>query len=313
MKAVSRQPAEGPEPVSAVLARVAAALSAAGVDSPRADAELLTAYVLGIPRSRLVLASGLDAAARSRLAELVAARAGRVPVQHLTGRAGFRRLELAVGPGVFIPRPETELLAGWGIEAAGRAGAEPIVVDLCSGSGAIALSVAHELPAARVYAVEADAEALPWLRRNAAQRAAAGDRPIEVVAGDVTDSRLLAELHDRVDVVLCNPPYVPDAVRVPPEVATADPARAVFGGPDGLVVIAAVVPLAAALLRPGGAVGIEHDDGHGAAVPALIARDGLFDRIADHRDLAGRPRFATAIRARGRLHCCDALRLPVTD
>lgn len=312
---------------------MAAALAGAGVASPRADAELLVAHVLGIPRSRLVLALGLDAGQRARLAELTVERARRVPVQHLVGRVGFRHLELRVGPGVFVPRPETELLAGWGIEAARRTvtaaggtvaggtvaggtvaggaaaraagnGAEPVVVDLCGGSGAIALAVANEVPAARVHVVEADPAALTWLRRNAADRSAAGDRPVTVVEADVTDPELgrsgaLAELRGRVDVVLCNPPYVPAAAPVPPEVAR-DPATAVFGGPDGLAVIGPVVVLAAGLLRPGGVVGIEHDDGHGAAVPALLAGDGAFTDVADHPDLAGRPRFATAARSAAR-------------
>jgi release factor glutamine methyltransferase len=321
--ASSRQPPEGAERVTVAIARAATALAAAGVASPRTDAELLAAHVLGVPRSRLVLAGELDPDQDARLAGLVAARARRVPVQHLLGRAGFRRLDLRVGPGVFVPRPETELLAGWGVdaagraarEAAGRAGPGPVVVDLCSGSGAIALSVAHEVPTATVYAVEADPAALDWLRRNAADRAAAGDRPVEVLVADVTAPAVpepLAGLRGAVDVVLCNPPYVPAGVPVPPEVAL-DPAAAVFGGPDGLAVVRPVIGLAAALLRPGGAVGIEHDDGHGAAVPALLARDGLFAAVADHPDLAGRPRFATAVRASGRLAGRDALRLPVAD
>ena len=294
------------EPAGAVVAWAAAALAAAGVASPRVDAEVLTAHVLGVPRSRLLLAAAPDAAQRARLAGLVAARAGRAPVQHLLGRAAFRHLELAVGPGVFIPRPETELLAGWGI-AAVAARPDPVVVDLCSGSGAVALAVAQEVPAARVYAVERDRAALEWLRRNAADRAAAGDRPVEVVAGDVADPELLVGLRDRVDVVLCNPPYVPDAVRVPPEVADHDPAVAVFGGADGLAVIRPVIALAAALLRDGGGLGIEHDDGHGTAVPALLAADGRFVEIVDHQDLTGRPRFATARRVHGRLSPRDAL------
>jgi release factor glutamine methyltransferase len=170
------------------------------------------------------------------------------------------------------------------------------VVDLCSGSGAIALAVAHEVPEARVYAVERSPDALEWLRRNAAERAAAGDRPIEVVAGDVTDPAVLCELEGRVDVVLCNPPYVPDAAPVAPEVADHDPAEAVFGGPDGLSIIRPVVARAAALLGSGGVVGIEHDDSHGVAVPDLLRADGRFTQVRDERDLADRPRFATARR-----------------
>ncbi|MEV6813237.1 HemK/PrmC family methyltransferase, partial [Micromonospora sp. NPDC051296] len=171
-----------------------------------------------------------------------------------------------------------------------------LVVDLCSGSGAIALAVAQEVPAARVVAVERSPAALSWLRRNAAARVAAGDRPIEVVEADVTDPDLLAELSGRVDVLLCNPPYVPQAVAVPPEVAGHDPAEAVFGGADGLAVLRPVVDRAATLLRPRGVLGVEHDDTHGTVVPGLLAEDGRYAAIAEHHDLAGRPRFATASR-----------------
>lgn len=278
-----------------MVARAARALAAAGVEAARAEAEQLAAYVLDVPRGRLALADGFTPAQRDRLDTLVDRRRAREPLQHLTGVAGFRHLELAVGPGVFVPRPETELLAGWGIEQAGRSAA-PLVVDLCSGSGAIALAVAQELPSARVVAVERSPAALDWLRRNAAERAAAGDRPIEVVAADVTDPALLADLVGRVDVLLCNPPYVPRSVVVPPEVAGHDPDEAVFGGADGLDVIRPVVVRAAALLRPGGVLGVEHDDTHATAVPALLAADGRYERVEEHRDLVGRPRFATASR-----------------
>lgn len=292
-----QHPSEGTERErpSLAVARAARALAAAGVEAPRAEAELLAAYVLAVPRGRLALADGFTPAQRERLDALVERRVAREPLQHLTGVAGFRHLELAVGPGVFVPRPETELLAGWGV-AQGRRQAAPLVVDLCSGSGAIALAVAQELPAARVVAVERSPAALDWLRRNADDRAAAGDTPIEVVAADVTDPGLLADLVGRVDVLLCNPPYVPRSVVVPPEVAGYDPDEAVFGGADGLDVIRPVLARAAMLLRPGGALGVEHDDTHGAAVPALLAADGRYAHVEEHRDLVGRPRFATASR-----------------
>jgi release factor glutamine methyltransferase len=292
-----QHPSEGTERErpSAVVARAARTLAGAGVEAPRAEAELLAAYVLAVPRGRLALADGFTAAQRARLDELVGRRVAREPLQHLTGVAGFRHLELAVGPGVFVPRPETELLAGWGI-AQGRRWDAPLVVDLCSGSGAIALAVAQELPGARVVAVERSPAALAWLRRNAADRVAAGDPPIEVVAADVTAPDLLADLVGRVDVLLCNPPYVPRAVVVPPEVAAYDPDEAVFGGADGLDVIRPVLARAAELLRPGGVLGVEHDDTHGAAVPALLAADGRYAAVEEHRDLVGRARFATASR-----------------
>ncbi|MFG3599235.1 peptide chain release factor N(5)-glutamine methyltransferase [Micromonospora chersina] len=297
MTSLPQHPSEGSERErpSRAVARAARALAAAGVEAPRVEAELLAAYVLEVPRGRLALADGLTPAQRDRLDTLVGRRVAREPLQHLTGVAGFRHLELAVGPGVFVPRPETELLAGWGIEQARRSPA-PLVVDLCSGSGAIALAVAQELPSARVVAVERSPAALDWLRRNAAERAAAGDRPIEVVTADVTDPGLLADLVGRVDVLLCNPPYVPRSVVVPPEVAGHDPDEAVFGGADGLDVIRPVVGRAAALLRPGGVLGVEHDDTHATAVPALLAADGRYERVEEHRDLVGRPRYATASR-----------------
>jgi release factor glutamine methyltransferase len=261
----------------------------AGIDAPRVDAELLAAAVLGVPRSRLALAPGFDPAAAARFADLVRQRAARRPVQHLIGSAPFRLRELAVGPGVFIPRPETELLVDWGL-ARLRGLVAPCVVDLCSGTGAIALSVAQEHPGARVFAVEDDPEALDWLRRNAT------GAPVTVVAGNATDAATLSTVDGQVHLVLCNPPYVPEGTVVAPEVADHDPHRAVFAGPDGLAVIRPVLRRAAALLRAGGWLGIEHDDSHGDAVPALLRGAGGWTDIGDHRDLAGRPRFATARR-----------------
>ncbi|MEV4626193.1 peptide chain release factor N(5)-glutamine methyltransferase [Micromonospora sp. NPDC049523] len=302
-----QQPAEGSERLrpSVAVGWATGVLGAAGIGPARAEAELLAAYVLDTSRGRLALTARFTPAQLDRFAELVRRRVGREPLQYLLGSAPFRYLELAVGPGVFVPRPETELLAGWGIEGAramgGGTGAavEPLVVDLCSGSGAIALAVADEVPQARVVAVERSTEALTWLRRNAAERAAAGDRPIEVVAGDVTEPGLLAGLVGQVDVLLCNPPYVPSTTAVPPEVADHDPAEAVFGGPDGLAVIRPVLARAADLLRPGGLLGIEHDDTHAEAVPALLRADGRFDEVRDHPDLTGRARFVTACRSGG--------------
>ncbi|WP_127497617.1 peptide chain release factor N(5)-glutamine methyltransferase [Actinoplanes solisilvae] len=275
-------------PLGPALAAATADLSGSGVESPRVDAELLAAHVLGIPRGRLLLVDSLRPDELSRFTELVALRARRIPLQHLLGTAAFRHLELQVGDGVFVPRPETELLAGWGIEHT-----EPgaTVVDLCSGTGAIALAVADEARPGRVVAVERSPAALDYLRRNAAPFPA-----VEVVAGDVTDPSLLSGLHGDVDVLLCNPPYVPDGTPVPPEVAEHDPAEAVFGGGDGLGVIRPVIALAAALLRPGGVVGLEHDDVHGEAVPALLRADGRFTEVTAHDDLTGRPRYATARR-----------------
>jgi release factor glutamine methyltransferase len=264
-------------------------LSRAGIGSARVDAELLAAHVLGVPRGRLLLTPRLTPEQARRFTELLAQRAERIPLQHLVGSAPFYRVELAVGPGVFIPRPETELLVEWGLGV--LPGGSPTVVDLCSGSGAIALAVAHERPQATVYAVERDPAALEWLRRNAARH------PIRIVAGDATDPSVLSTLDGSVDLVLCNPPYVPAGTHVPPEVAGHDPYSAVFAGPDGLDVIAPLVTRVATLLRPGGWFGVEHDDSHGQAVPDLLRAGGRFVDVADHPDLAGRPRFATALRA----------------
>ena len=279
--------------VRTTVAAAAARLGAAGVASARNDAELLAAHALGVPRGRLLLVDAFTEAQLADYEALITSRARRVPLQHLVGTVVAGGVELAVGPGVFIPRPETDLLIAWGLTR--RLPAEAVVVDLCSGSGAVALAVAHARPAADVYAVEQDPAALEWLRRNAATRAAAGDRPIEVLAGDATDPAVTATLDGQVDLVLCNPPYVPEGTSVPEEVSRFDPAAAVFGGPDGLAVIRGVVARAAELLAPGGWVGIEHDDTHELAVVALLAAAGLAGPEL-HRDLAERPRFSTASR-----------------
>jgi release factor glutamine methyltransferase len=260
------------------------------------DAELLLAHVLGVSRSRLLTLDDVAPLEGDRFGGLVDQRADRVPLQHLTGRAAFRHLELAVGPGVFVPRPETEQLTGWALERlAGIDG--PIVVDLGSGSGAIALSIAHENPGARVTAVERDPGALAWTRHNAVTRVAAGDTPVGVVAGDMTDPALLSELDGRVAVVVSNPPYVPDDAVLPREVADHDPPLALWGGPDGLDVVRGMLTVAARLLHPGGWLGIEHADQQGVALPAVVRAHGGFADIEDHPDLAGRPRFTTARRS----------------
>jgi release factor glutamine methyltransferase len=270
-----------------VLVTATKELAAAGVASPRVDAELLAAHVLGVGRGRLLLIDTLRADELHRYLALVAERARRIPLQHLLGTAAFRHLELAVGDGVFVPRPETELLAGWGIS---QTAPGATVVDLCSGTGAIALSVLDEASPGLVVAVERSAAALRFLTANAA-----GTR-LRIVRADVTEPGILADLTGTVDVVLCNPPYVPDGTPVAPEVAEHDPAEAVFGGRDGLAVIRPVIALAADLLRPGGVVGIEHDDGHAEAVPELLRADGRFSAVRAELDLAGRPRYATARR-----------------
>lgn len=224
---------------------------------------------------------------------LVARRVAREPLQHLLGTAVLGPVTVAVGPGVFTPRPETELLLEWGLKAIADV-TSPLVVDLCTGSGALALAVAAARPDATVHAVEADPGALAWAGRNVA---AAGGTPVTLHAADVRWPDLLPDLETRVDLVLCNPPYVPDGTPVPPEVASFDPPGAVFGGPDGLEIIRAVVTASAALLRHGGRLAIEHDDTHAEAVPALLRRRRVLTDVEEHHDLAGRPRFATAKRA----------------
>jgi len=272
-----------------------AALDAAGISSARSNAVWLICHVFGLTPSELFTVDELPDREYRRLQDLVARRAQGAPLQHLTGRAPFRHLDLDVGPGVFIPRPETELI----VELATRQLAEAhLVVDLCAGSGAIALAVANEYPQARVVAVELSATAGEWLTLNAQSRASDGDTPIEVVVGDVRSPDLLADLAGTVDVLLSNPPYVPERIRdeLGPEIAH-DPDVAVFAGGDGLGLIPHVIATGARLLRRGGLLAVEHDDSHGETVPALLNANGAWQSVADHIDLAGRPRFATAVRS----------------
>ncbi|UVE95744.1 peptide chain release factor N(5)-glutamine methyltransferase [Dietzia sp. B32] len=288
-----------PGRVTGVVRRAAQTLAAAGVDSAHAEAQLICAHVLGIERHRLMLADDLDAAARGEVERIVAARVrDRTPLQYLLGRAVSGRLELAVGPGVFIPRPETELLVEWTLAALPAPGSVPgpLVVDLCAGSGTLALEIAHARPDARVHAVELHEAALEWLRRNADERAAAGDTPIEVHHADATDPDALGNLHGRVTAVVSNPPYIPVTDDLPADVLAHEPATALFGGRDGLVVVTPLVDVAAALLAPGGHLAVEHDDTTGAAVAAVVSAQGGFGTVEQHTDLAGRPRFVTATR-----------------
>jgi release factor glutamine methyltransferase len=264
-------------------------LADAGVASPRVDAELISAHVLGVARGKLMLTPLVDRQVVEAIGQLVHQRAKRIPLQHLLGWAAMGAVTLEVGPGVFVPRPETELLLEWGL--AFLAGREtPVVVDLCTGTGALALAVAAERPDAQVHAVEIDTTALAWARRNMASSG------VRLHSGDVTDPALFTDLDAQVDLVLCNPPYVPVGTVVPPEVGEHDPFKAVFAGTDGLTVIRHVVNLSARLLKPGGAVAIEHDDTQRESVPELLTTRKVLTDVEDHDDLAGRPRFATAIR-----------------
>jgi release factor glutamine methyltransferase len=271
------------------VADAAARLAEAGVESPRVDAELLAAYVLGVPRTRLVLAPELDDSDAARLDALVARRAAREPLQHLLTSAVLGPVSVAVGPGVFVPRPETEMLLTEGV-AALRGIAEPRAVDLCTGSGALALALATARPDAEVHAVELDEGALAWARRNLAGSS------VRLTGADVTDGDTLALLEGTVDVVVANPPYVPEGTDVGPEV-DHDPHEAVFGGPDGLAVIRPLATTAARLLRDGGRVAVEHDESHAPAVREVLTGAG-FDDVATRSDLAGRPRVAVGTRRR---------------
>jgi release factor glutamine methyltransferase len=263
-------------------------LAAVGIGAARVDAELLLAALLDVPRGQLLTRDQVPGSVAAEYDAWVTRRVAREPLQYITGRAPFRNLDLAVGPGVFIPRPETELLVDAVLPEL-TARPEPIVIDLCAGSGALGLAIADEVPAARVVAVEQSFAATRWLQRNAA------GSTVRVVTGDIRDPELLRPLYERADVVVSNPPYVPTPTQVEPEVL-ADPTDAVFAGPDGLDLLPAVITLAALLLRPGGVLAVEHDDTHGSVVPDILTRDGRFAEIADHPDLTGRARFATARR-----------------
>lgn len=275
------------------VARATLRLAEAGVDSPRTDAEELAAFVHGVRRAHLhtVADSDFDA----RYWECVARRAAREPLQHITGRAYFRYLELRVGPGVFIPRPETEIMVSWAIDVLRAMDvADPLVVDLGTGSGAIAISIAQEVPRSRVHAVELDATALAWARRNIADSVHAGR--ITVHHDDMR--RCLPELDGSVDLVIANPPYVPTghAAHIPPEVRDHDPAPALWSGADGLDMIRELEAVGRRLLRPGGFLAIEHGDGQGIDIPPLFPERLGWRDVLNRKDLAHRDRFVVARR-----------------
>ena len=274
----------------ALLAAATARLEAAGVPSPAHDAAALLAHVVGLDPGRLFLLDEVGERELAAYERLLTRRAAREPLQHLTGEVWFRHVRLEVGPGVFTPRPETELLAGWAVEQA--AGVAPVVVDLCTGSGAIAKAVADEVPRARVLAVELDPAAHAYAERNLAGTG------VDLRLGDAFEA--FPELEGAVDVVVCNPPYVPLEAweSVAPEARDHDPHLALFSGQDGLDAIRRLAVRAAALLRPGGVLGVEHADVQGASVPAVLSATGRWTEVRDHQDLAGRARFTTARLAR---------------
>lgn len=278
--------------VRSLLAEAEQRLGVAGVESARADAELLLAHVLGVARGKLMLSTTPDTAQRERFEQLLRRRAAREPLQHITGRAAFRHVELEVGPGVFVPRPETEMLAGWAVgalqQALGAGVLAPSAVDLCTGSGAIAAALADEVPEAQVHAVELDPGAFAYAERNLSGTG------VDLRLGDITSA--FADLDGAADVVVVNPPYIPvgafEAVDV--EARTHDPPLALWSGEDGLDAIRMVERVAGRLLRPGGVLGCEHADLQGESVPAVFAAARRWSEVRDHRDLAGRPRFTTA-------------------
>lgn len=276
------------------IAIATARLAQAGVESPRTDAELIAAHLHGVPRSKLHLVP--DASFDPRFWDDIARREAREPLQHITGTACFRYLELAVGPGVFVPRQETEVMTGWAIDQlAAMDVAEPVVADLGTGSGAIALSIAQEVPRARVHAVEADPLAREWAERNIAACSAASPHTSGRVTLHADDfATALSDLDAAVDLVVSNPPYIPVGSWVPPEVGEYDPATALWGGEDGLDAVRVIEAVAQRLLRPGGLLAVEHGAQQGAAVYWVFAEERGWRDVRNHTDLASRDRFVTA-------------------
>ena len=269
----------------AILAATAT-LARAGIDSARTDAELLAAHLVGTDRGRLALLDAPGPEFFDRFDQAIATRAQRTPLQHITGTAPFGPVQLHVGPGVFTPRQETEAMLEWAL--AQQLPGDAVILDLCTGSGALAIALASQRPRARVIAVDDDATALGYARRNAA------GTTVRLVHGDVTDAGLLAELIGSVDLVVANPPYIPIGTALEPEVARHDPAHALFAGADGMSVIEPLVGRAADWLKPGGLLAVEHDDTTSEATARIMIRAGVFGDITAHRDLTGRPRFVTA-------------------
>ena len=282
--------------IASLRAEASGTLARAGIDSPDVDAELLIGHVLGLNRGEVQskAATGVkvsdEEAAGIRM--LVTRREAREPLQHITGRAPFRNLELAVGPGVFVPRPETEQVVQFAIDALWAIPSEhPIAVDLGSGSGAIALAMATEVPHCVVYAAENSPEAFPWTTRNFE---ASGATNAHLVFADLADA--FPELDGTVDVVISNPPYIPaEAIPRDPEVRLFDPGHALYGGADGLDAVRQVSKSGLRLLHRGGTLVIEHGELQAAEIAALLRADD-WSAVASHRDLLGRDRATTALR-----------------
>lgn len=289
-----------PLTLRALLERSTDILGASGILDPRVDVEMLAAHVLGVSRGRVqslaVTEAPLGRDDALAIVEAVERRAAREPLQHITGVAYFRSLELAVGPGVFVPRPETEFVAGLAIDALRAVvpaadGGAVRAVDLGTGSGAIALALATEVPHAEVTAVENSTAAFIWAKQNLR---AVGAENARLIFVDLADA--LPDERGSIDVVVSNPPYIPQAA-IPrdPEVRLFDPEAALYSGEDGLDAMRAVSATAARVLRPGGTLVVEHGDLQGAEVRALFEADG-WRAVATHRDLTGRDRATTALR-----------------
>jgi len=285
------------ESLRSAILTATAVLDEAGVPSPGVDAEELAAHLLGVSRTKLGMTPLVESNWLDSYRALVARRSERIPLQHLIGEVQFGRATVLVGPGVVIPRPETESLVEWSLKAIKDVKA-PVVIDLCAGSGAIALAIAAARPDARVVAVENSPGAMAWARRNIARHIDGGGSRVDLRGGDIFDQRLLVDLDATADLVTANPPYVPDGTEMAPEVARFDPPEAVFGGPEGLAVIKPLLSVAAGLLKVGGVVAIEHDDTQGESAPALLRARRVLSDVVDHQDLTGRPRFVTATRVR---------------
>jgi release factor glutamine methyltransferase len=282
-----------------LLTQAADQLDEVGIESPQQEARQLLAYAAGVELARLPLLDTVEDAQAAYFQTLINKRAHRIPLQHLTGRAHFRHLELDVGPGVFVPRPETEVMTGWAIEqlrpmvyavARGVSRRLPVVVELGTGSGAVAKSIATELTGTRVHAVEVSEEAAAYAARNLA------DTTVELHVQDMIGA--LPDLDGTVDLVISNPPYIPlDAWEsVVPEARDYDPLLALVAGQDGLDAIRVVAAEAARLLRPAGFLCVEHADVQGESAQQIVLQHRAFIGVRDHPDLNGRPRFVTAVR-----------------
>ena len=291
--------------VRALIKQATQKLAEAGCVSPQNDAELLLAFVLQIERNELAAVESIASDQENKFTELVSKRAQRIPLQHLTGSAYFRYLSLQVGPGVFIPRPETELLVQAGLDELAKVEGPKLAVDLCSGSGAVALSLALESPNTTVHAVELSPVAFSWFEKNLhsySEQLARLNSSVIPYNDDATSRDLLNKFLGLVDVVLSNPPYIPDAM-IPrePEVRDFDPDLALYGGEDGLVIARKVSLVAADLLKPNGFFAMEHADVQSESAVQMLTRitnDGqpLWSNIKDNFDYNQLPRFVSAYR-----------------